>query len=141
MQFPEEFKKRINNALMEGHAVVVAYIDSSGEPHSSFYGSVHAHSDNQLGLWARNAAGELMKQIGSEPVVSITYADLATRTFYRIKGTARLVTDNAIKDQVFEGMNPFEQSQDAERNGSAIVIDVTYLAGRDEESGMFELKA
>ncbi len=38
-------------------------------------------------------------------------------------------------------MNQFEQSQDPERNGSAIVVDVTYLAGRDEESGLFELKA
>ena len=82
-----------------------------------------------------------MKQIGSEPVVAIAYADLATRSFYRIKGTARLVTDSKIKDQVFEGMNAFEQSQDAERKGNGILIDVTYLAGRDEESGLFELKA
>jgi general stress protein 26 len=139
MKFPKEFKKRINNALMEGHAVVVAYIDTNGEPHSSFYGSVHAYSDSQLGLWARNPEGELMKRIDSKPIVSITYADLSSRSFYKVKGSATLVTDDTVKNQVFEGMNQFEQSQDAERKGNAILIDVTHAAGRDEESGMFEL--
>ena len=140
ISFSEEFKRRLVDGLTEGHVVVASYVDRKGEPHASFYGSVHAHSDNQIGLWARNPESELVQILDQSPVVAFVYADLSTRTFYRFRGHARLVTDDATRDQVFEGMHPFEQGQDAERKGSAIVVDVDYYAGR-EESGVFEQTA
>jgi len=140
ISFSEEFKKRMANALTEGHVVVASYVDRANEPHASFYGSVHAHSDNKIGLWARNPDSELVQIIDQEPVIAFVYADLSTRTFYRFRGKARLIKDEPTYNEIFNGMHPFEQGQDQDRKGKAILVDIDYLAGR-EESGMFEQKA
>jgi len=139
ISFNEEFKRRLVNALTDGHVTVISYVDRNGEPHSSFYGSLHAHSGDQVAFWARNPDSELRAIIEEKPVLAFAYADVGTRTFYRFKGTARLVEDDATRNRIFEGMHPFEQSQDPNRDGAAILVDVTYWAGRDE-SGLFEHK-
>jgi len=139
ISFNEEFRRRLVNALTEGHVTVVSYVDHDGEPHSSFYGSLHAYSDDQVAFWARNPDSELRTVIGGNPTLAFAYADVGTRTFYRFKGKARLVEDEATRARIFEGMHPFEQSQDPERKGAAILVDLSYWAGRDA-SGLFEQK-
>lgn len=134
----DELKRRLVDALTDGVAVVASYIDPNGDPHISFYGSVHAYSDQELGLWARNPESALVAGIPDNPKVAFAYADLSTRTFYRLHGTARVTTDEAERERVFAGMHPFEQGQDPERSGTAIIVALDEVAGRDE-SGMFSM--
>jgi hypothetical protein len=137
IKFTEEFQNRLASALTDGIAVVAAYTDTHGDPHCSFYGSVHAFSANEIALWARNPASELAALLASQPKISFVYADLPARIFYRFKGTARAASDAATRDRIFEGMHPFEQQQGEGREGAAILVEIEYFAGR-EESGSFE---
>ncbi|MEE9255320.1 MAG: pyridoxamine 5'-phosphate oxidase family protein [Pseudomonadales bacterium] len=135
----EEIKRRLADGLTDGHPVVAGYVDRSGDPHVSLYGSVHAHSDDQLALWVRNADGELLAAIGRNPKIGFVYSDMSIRTFYRMYGRARVESDEATRDRVFEGMHQFEQQQDPERKGTAVVVDLDTVGGRDE-SGRFSME-
>ena len=135
----EEIKQRFAGALTDGHPVVAGYVDRNGDPHVSFYGSVHAYSDDQLALWVRNADGELLTAVERNPKVGFIYSDMSTRTFYRMYGRARVETDAATRERVFDGMHEFEQQQDPERAGIAVVVDLDTVGGRDE-SGRFSME-
>jgi general stress protein 26 len=135
----DEIKRRLAEALTDGHPVVAGYVDRDGDPHVSFYGSVHAYSDDQLALWVRSADGELLAAMQRNPKIGFVYSDMSTRTFYRMYGRGHVETDSAVRDRVFEGMHEFEQRQDPERTGTAVVVDLDRVGGRDE-SGRFSME-
>lgn len=135
----EGVKKSLVNSLSDGVTIVVGYVDRHGDPHVSPYGSVHAYGDDRLGLWVRNADGELFHGIARNPKVVVFYSQLASRTFMRFQGRARLVTDAAERSRVFEGMHAFEQRRDPERKGAAVVIDLDLIGGRAGDGSMFSM--
>lgn len=126
-----EIKKRLRGALTDGHPVVVGYVESSGDPHVSFYGSVHAYDDETLGLWVRNLEGELLKAIPQHPKLAFAYSDLPTRVYYLMRGRAAVTTDQDERRRIFEGMHEIEQRGDPERKGVAILVELDELTGRD----------
>ena len=135
----DDIKHRLVNALTDGVAVVVGYVDSNGDPHVSPYGSTHAHSDDQLALWLRNPQGDLIGGIARNASVAVFYAQVATRTFFRMRGRAHIATDAATRDKVFTSMHPFEQGGDPERKGVAVIIDLDSVAGRMADGTMFSM--
>ena len=134
-----DIKHRLVNALNDGVAVVVGYVDKNGDPHISPYGSVHAHSDDQLALWRRNPEGELIAGIARNAKVGVFYAQLSTRTFFRMQGRARVATAAADREQIFTSMHPFEQRGDPERKGIAVMIDLDKVGGRMADGTMFSM--
>jgi hypothetical protein len=134
-----ELKRRLVDSLTDQRAVVVAYADSRGYPHVSFYGSVHAHSDDELALWVRSPKGELLKAIPANPRLGLAYADITTRTYYRMYGRARIADDPTTRARVFESMAKLEQSLDPERKGTAVVIELDSVSGHDAASGLFSM--
>lgn len=139
IELSEEIKRRLANALTDGHPVVAGYVDRQGDPHVSFYGSVHAFSGDQLALWVRRADGELLAAMERNPKIGFVYNDMSTRTFYRMYGRGHVERDEATRERVFQGMHQFEQQQDPERGGTAVVVDLDSVAGRDE-SGRFSME-
>ena len=139
IKLSDELKHRLVNALNDGVAVVVGYVDRDGDPHVSPYGSLHASGDDQLALWVRNPEGDLIGGIARNPKVAVFYAQLSSRTFVRFKGRARVATDAATRAHVFEGMHPFEQRGDPERKGVAVLIDLDQVAGRAPDGTMFSM--
>jgi general stress protein 26 len=139
IELSDDLKHRLVNALNDGVAVVVGYVDRDGDPHVSPYGSLHASGDDQLALWVRNPKGDLIGGIARNPKVAVFYAQLASRTFVRFKGRARVATEESLRARVFEGMHPFEQRGDPERKGVAIVIDLDEVAGRAADGTMFSM--
>lgn len=135
----DDLKQRFVNALSEGVAMVVGYVDEHGDPHVSPYGSLHATADDQLGLWLRNPEGALVAGIARNPNVAVFYAQLSSRTFVRMRGRARLVEDAATRDRVFNGMHAFEQRGDPERKGCAVLIDLDSAEGRAADGTMFRM--
>jgi len=117
----------------------VGYVDRDGDPHVSPYGSIHAAGDDQLGLWVRNPQGDLIHGIARNANVAVFYAQLSSRTFVRMRGRAHVVTSDAERAKVFEGMHPFEQRGDPERKGVAIVIDLDRAEGRAADGTMFSM--
>jgi general stress protein 26 len=139
IKLSDDLKKRFVNALSDGVAMVVGYVDRNGDPHVSPYGSLHATGDDQLALWLRNPKGDLIDGIARNPNVAVFYAQLSSRTFVRMRGRAHLADDPAERAKVFEGMHPFEQRGDPERKGVAVVIDLDSAAGREADGTMFSM--
>jgi general stress protein 26 len=139
IKLTDDLKHRLVNALNDGVAVVVGYVDRNGDPHVSPYGSIHATADDQLGLWVRNPAGDLIHGIARNAKVGVFYAQLSSRTFVRMRGRARVADGAAERKRVFEGMHPFEQSGDPERKGVAVLIDLDSAAGRAADGTMFSM--
>jgi general stress protein 26 len=135
----DDLKKRFVNALTDGVAMVVGYVDRNGDPHVSPYGSLHASGDDQLALWVRNPQGDLIEGIARNANVAIFYAQLSSRTFVRMRGRARVAETAEERTRVFEGMHPFEQRGDPDRKGVAIVIDLDSAAGREADGTMFNM--
>ena len=135
-----DMQHRFVNALNDGVAIVVGYVDKNGDPHVSPYGSVHAHSDNQLALWLRNPDGALIGGIARNAKVGVFYAQISTRTFFRIEGHARVTSDAADREKIFTSMHPFEQSGDPQRKGIAVIIDLDKIAGRKADGTMFSME-
>ena len=139
IKLTEDLKHRFVNALTDGVAVVVGYVDRNGDPHVSPYGSLHASGDDQLALWVRNPQGELIQGIARNPKVAVFYGQLSSRTFVRVHGHARVATEDGERARVFDGMHPFEKTTDPDRKGVAIVIDLDSAEGRAADGTMFKM--
>lgn len=135
----DDLKHRFVNALNDGVAIVVGYVDRDGDPHVSPYGSIHASGDGQLGLWVRNPQGDLIHGIARNAKVGVFYAQLSSRTFVRMRGRARVVSGESERARIFDGMHPFEQRGDPERKGVAVVIDLDRVEGRAADGTMFSM--
>lgn len=131
IELSDSIRANVNGAIDKGRVLTAAYIDDDGKPHATFFGSIHVHSKDQLALWVRDPKGGMPRAVATRPFVSLVYADISTRTYYRFGGRARVVTDAATRERVFTEMHAIEQKFDAERKGTALVIDLDSVDGYD----------
>jgi hypothetical protein len=94
----------------------------------SFRGSVQVYSDDQLGLWARNAEGGTLDAIRANPSVALVYRS-ATTPVLQFHGRARIVEDEQERSRVFESAPERERAADPERKGAAVIIDLDRVEG------------
>src|SRR5258707_1697788 len=118
----QEIKDLVNRSLESGNPILLAVVDAQNKPVLSFRGSTQVHSDDQLGLWARNATGGTIEAIKHNPNVALIYRS-ATIPLLKFEGLARVVTDGAERDAVFNAAPQREQDGDPERKGTAIVVE------------------
>jgi Pyridoxamine 5'-phosphate oxidase len=123
----QEIKDLVNGSLESGNPILLAAVDAAGRPLLSFRGSTTVHSDDQLGLWARNAAGGTIEAIQQNPNVALMYRS-ATIPLLRFEGRARIATA-AERDAIYEAAPQQERDGDAERKGTAIVVDLDTVFG------------
>lgn len=121
-----EWKELVDNALTNGTPVIVAYVDAAGVPHISPRGSVQVLNETQLGLWARDPEGGMLKGIAANPNMAFFYRDPKTRAAITITGTARLANAEE-KETIYQNQPALERSMDGRVVGSGIVVDVTLL--------------
>lgn len=126
-----EMKEAINGAFGSGKPIVIAYVDEDGKPQVSYRGSTQAFSASQLAIWVRNPQGRILESIAKNPSVALVYGDFNPddRRFLMLRGNARRETDAASSDLIYDNAHEFERSQDPERNGVAVVIDLTSVTG------------
>jgi hypothetical protein len=137
----DDIKRDINNAFAEGHPVIVCAVTPEGEPAVSFRGTAQAISDNELAFWVRRADDStLLQSIPQHPVVVLVYANMANRRHYQFRGRARIAADDETRTRVYESAHEFEQRQDPERKGVAVVVELTAVRGRGPE-GPINLQA
>jgi hypothetical protein len=123
-----EIASAVDGAAAMGNPIAVAYVDGASRPHLSLRGTVHVYGDDQLAFWARSRG--LPDGVNLNPNIALLYQDLAHRTFYVFNGRARVVTDQAVRDLVFDNTSEREQAQDPERAGSAVIVEVDSVQGR-----------
>ncbi len=126
IQFTEEMQEAINNALSNGTPCIVATASSDGDPNVGFKGSVMALDDSHLAYWERSRR-TILEHIEENPKVVVMYRDPATRLAWRFYGDATVHRDGSVRDQVMARVVQPELDRDPEREGFAIVIDVTRI--------------
>jgi hypothetical protein len=136
-----EIAAAIEGAALRGKAVVLGYNGENGYAGISFRGSTQVHGPRQLAVWSRKASGGLVDVIAERPRVSLLYyggPEGPGPMFLSFHGEAHV--DPAANDEVYAKMIEGEQGQDPERNGVAVVIDVTEVSGFGPD-GPFTLTA
>jgi len=141
LRLTPEIRAAVDGALDNQTPMLIAYVDADEQIHLSFRGTIQAHSDDQLALWARDPGGGLPRHIGARPKVTLFYHDPASRTSYTCYGRARVVSDAATRDAIFTKSHPREQQADFRRRGVAIVVDLDKVEGRDAGGRLLLLRA
>lgn len=140
LRMTEAIKAAVNGALDNSTPMLIAYRDDADRIHVSFRGTIQAHGDDQLALWARDPQGGLPRNIAARPEVTLFYHDPAKRTSYSFYGLAHLEQDPAGRAEIFERSHPREQQMDFRRRGVAIVVDLDKVEGRDASGRFLMLK-
>jgi hypothetical protein len=126
---PEALKRRIDNALVERHPMLVSHVDAKGQPILSFRGSVQVFSDDQLAMWIRNADGGFIHAIAANPRIALMYRDEDAKATYQFQGRARVTPDDAERRRVFERAPAAERAHDFAMLGVAVVVDLDRVEG------------
>jgi general stress protein 26 len=132
IEFTEEMREKIGNALADGFPVVTSSVNTDGQPTISFYGSTQVFSSDQLAIWVRSREGGLVARIPHNPRMAFLYRNPTARLSWQIHGRARLVDDPAITQQIYENTPQRERDRDSEQQGSGVIIDVDRVIARGE---------
>jgi len=122
IRLEDEVTERLAAAIDSGNVPTAAYVEDSGRPHISFYGSTHVHGLDQLAIWVRNPESALLKTLTERPHIAFIYGDVAERVYYTFEGRGR-VSEEA-RQRVYEEMHPIERKFDPEMKGTAVVVDL-----------------
>jgi hypothetical protein len=129
----------VDAAATRGHTLVLGYVDGAGNPSLSFRGSTLVHGPQQLAVWARNPSGGLVAAIADHPQVSLLFYESGGPGPRYLSFSGRARVDPSANDAVYEGMVELERSQDPERGGVAVIIDVDAVNGFDSD-GPFRME-
>jgi hypothetical protein len=129
IRLPEALKRRIANALVERHPILLSHVGPDGQPVLSFRGSVQAFSDDQLALWIRNAEGGFIRAIRANPRVALMYRDEEAKATYQFHGRARVTSDAAERQRIFGCAPAAERAHDFAMLGAAVVVDLDRVEG------------
>jgi hypothetical protein len=130
LKLSEDMKKAINTAFERMKPIVISYIEN-GAPKLSYRGSTQAYSDTALAIWVRMPDGPILDGVQKNPAVALMYGDFRPdgRDFMVFRGKARLDKTEAARKRVFESAHPYGQSQDKDRKGNAVIIDLDSVEG------------
>jgi len=128
LRLTAELHSKLNSALADGHPLVLAVVDSGGQPLLSFRGSTQTYGDTQLGIWVRNPQGNTLEAIRQNPKVALIYRSTTT-PLLQFRGLARIATDAGERERVFDAAPEVERRADPNKKGLAIIIDLTRIEG------------
>lgn len=126
---PDEIHARVNGALAEGFPLSFMAVSEAGEPVVSFRGSTQTFGDDALAIWVRAEPSSTLEAIAANPGVAVVYTNMPARKFWIFRGRARITTDQADRDAIWEGQHPLEKQRDPEHNGIAVIIDLDSIQG------------
>ncbi|MFN8639007.1 MAG: pyridoxamine 5'-phosphate oxidase family protein [Dehalococcoidia bacterium] len=126
----DDMKNAINNALTDKAPLIFAAVDDLGQPALSFRGSAQVHSDNEVGLWVRNQDGGFLASIAANPRVAFQYRNPETRMAFQVHGEARRIDDEALKNAIYDAAPEVERNADADRKGTAVLVEVVRVIQR-----------
>jgi len=131
LELTDEMQEAVNTAFGTRRPMVVAYVDPDGAPQLSYRGSSQAFSATQLAIWVRNPEGRILDSIAKNPAVAMLfgYFEPDDRGFMIFRGRARVDESDAVRDKVYSSAHEFEQGQDPDRKGVAVIVDLDSVDG------------
>ena len=124
----QEIKDLVNNALTSGSPMAFAVVTPDNRPVLSFRGSTQVYSDSAFGMWVRAGSGTTLSAIKNNPHVALIYRS-ATTPLIQFQGRARVTTDEAERNKIFEASPQAEQNYDSGRTGTAVIIELDNVTG------------
>lgn len=125
----DEFKTAIDNSLADGAPILMAAVQTDGQPWIAIRGSTHTHSDDQLGIWIRNADGHTAAGVGINDKVALFYRKVGGISF-QVLGRARLENDPVIRQRIYDESPEPERNADREMKGTAMIVDIDRVIQR-----------
>ncbi len=134
-----DYHQLINNALEDGTPCLVGTVSADNGPEISPKGSVIVYDTQTIAYWERSNRGAA-SNIQTNPRVVIYYRNpdkadsLPQGAAVRLYGTASVVEDDAVNNEIYDMIPEREQKSDSDRNGHAVMVRidrVTNLRGDD----------
>jgi len=132
IKLTDEMRNMVNPALANGCPCILATASAAGEPDIGYKGSMMIFDDESLAYWERTKRQHL-KNLGENPKVVVLFRDAKTKAAFRFHGTATVLDDGPVREQVMARTVPAELEKDPERKGAAVVIKldkVTNMGGQ-----------
>lgn len=135
----DDYKGPLESALADGTPCLVGTVSADGLPEISPKGSIVVLDGDNLGYWERSHRGNAAN-IAANPRVAIYYRNpeqaehLPRGAAIRLYGSASVVTDDAVRDKIYDTMPEGERKADADKTGHAVIVKidrVTNLRGDD----------
>jgi hypothetical protein len=126
---PEALRGMVNNALVQRHPMLMAYVAVDGQPVLSYRGSVMADGDDRLAMWIRNAEGLLVRSIRANPKVALMYRNEDTKSTYQFQGRARTSAAPEDRARVFAALPEAERAHDFAMLGVVVLVDLDRVEG------------
>lgn len=121
---PADVRSAVNNALSNSTPLVLAYVNSAGEPVQTIRGSVQIYSPTEVCAWLRHAEGDTVASVRANPHISFIYRDSRTRTTISFEGLGRFTDSEEERDRVYELAPETEQMHVPDRSGIGLIMDV-----------------
>ena len=130
LKLSADMKKAVDTAFERKKPIVISYIEN-GAPKLSFRGSTQAYSDTSLAIWVRMPDGPILDGIKKNPAVALIYGDFRIdgRDFMIFRGKARIDKSEVARKRVYESAHVYEQGQDKDRKGNAVIVDLDSVEG------------
>ena len=131
INFGEEMRDLLNNALAEGFPCFLGTASKDGVPQISMKGSVAVFDDDTLCYWER-AKRSALENVGDNPNVVIFYRNPGKRINWRIHGIAAINESGEKRDRVLSLTPQAELDRDPDLVGVAVLVKVdkiTELSG------------
>ncbi len=109
----------IDLALIEGHPIVLAYVDDKGAPSLSLRGSIQVFDDTRLCLWIRDAKSGLVRAIQAGKPLSFLYRHSPSRSTLIGSGKGVIVDEIGARQVIYERMIEVEKRHDTSMSGAA----------------------
>jgi hypothetical protein len=129
IEFTEEMRHAIKNALDDRCYCIVATASPDGWPQVSFRGSVAVYSGSALSFWSRNRK-DTVPNIEANPKVQVFYRNPAERIVWRFFGHGRNVTDEGERNRIMEITDKREMDADPERKGVGTIVTIERIVDR-----------
>jgi len=135
----DSYKGPLESALADGTPCLLGTVSADGQPQISPKGSIIVYDGDNLAFWERSHRGA-EQNIAKNPRVVVYYRNpaqaehLPRGAALRLYGTASVVTDDAVRDKVYDTMPEGERRADADKTGHAVMVKidrVTDLRGDD----------
>jgi len=123
IELTEEMTAAINSSFADGLSLLVGTASKDGAPDMAYKGSTLAFDGDHLAFWERSH-GQTLRNLAENPQVCLLYRNPPTRVAYKFFGTAELLKDGPVRQQIMDRTVEFELSRDPERNGIAVLVRI-----------------
>lgn len=126
IKMTDEMREFIDNCLANGMPCILATVSKDGQPNTSYRGSMMVFDDERLAYWDRGKR-QSVQDIEENPKICVMFRHPEKRIIWRFYGEATTHREGALREQVMARVVQPELDRDPERQGAAVVIQVSKI--------------